>query len=195
MDYYDDFYDEPNEFEQMIDEFKQSLVKSVKQEHRDWLEFYKAEAKSEVIRGKLHEILKELQVILYQCKMVYKDREKCSLCNDNREIEYLTPLGNKAKEKCTCATRLSEYQPSENILYEFREETRGIVVFYKYNESSNFTNGYYVLEHYEDSRNPRKIYGAGEYSDEKIQNTYVTYFRSREDCQKACDILNKGEIL
>lgn len=224
MNYYDDFYNEPSEFEQMIEEFKQSLVKYVKQEHQDWMEFYKkenkelqdvksglatmkrehqeklreydrkiAEAKSEVRRERLQDILKELQVILFRCVVVYKDKEKCSLCNDNREIEYVTPLGRAAKEKCNCATRLSEYQPSENILCEFREGHHGIVVFYKYNEKNSFTNGYYVLDSYEDSRNPYKVYEVGEYSGEKIDNTYRTYFRSKEDCQKACDVLNKGE--
>jgi hypothetical protein len=171
-------------------------LSEMKREHQEKMREYErkmAEAKSEVRRGKLHEILKELQVILYQCKMVYKDREKCSLCNDNREIEYLTPLGNKAKEKCTCAIKLSEYQPSENVLCEFREETHGIVVFYKYNEKSSFTNGYYVLDSYEGSKSPYKVYGVGEYSGEKIDSTYRTYFRSKEDCQKACDVLNKGE--
>ena len=32
--YYDDFYNEPSEFEQQIYEFKQALVKAVKEEHQ-----------------------------------------------------------------------------------------------------------------------------------------------------------------
>ena len=40
MSYYDyeDYYGEPSEFEQQIDEFKNSLFNAVKQEHKDKME-------------------------------------------------------------------------------------------------------------------------------------------------------------
>lgn len=35
---YDDFYDEPSEFEQQVDEFKQSLMNAVKDEFKTEME-------------------------------------------------------------------------------------------------------------------------------------------------------------
>ena len=225
MNNYDGFYDDPSEFEQMIDEFKESLKKSVKQEYQEWLEFYKKENKelqdvkinlsemkrehqekmreydrkiagvrSDVRREKLDEILKELQVVLYRCEKVYKDKEKCSMCNNERQIEYMTPSGRIGKEICICANKISEYQPSENVLHEFREAMYGgkaeIVVFYKHSNGGVYQRGFYEITGCDDSLSPHKIINAGEYSGERIENTYRTLFRAKEDCQKACDVLN-----
>ena len=41
--YYDDFYNEPSEFEQQIYEFKQALVKAVKEEYQEELETLRKE--------------------------------------------------------------------------------------------------------------------------------------------------------
>ncbi|MES9718973.1 hypothetical protein, partial [Bacillus safensis] len=62
MDYFyeDEFYNEPNEFEKQINEFKESLLKSVKQEYLSEMEQLKKENKElQVVRENLDTIEKE----------------------------------------------------------------------------------------------------------------------------------------
>jgi len=57
MDNYEDFYNEPNEFEQQIEEFKSSLLKSIKEEFLEEMEHIREE------NEKLQDIKKEFKQI------------------------------------------------------------------------------------------------------------------------------------
>jgi len=55
--YYEDYYDEPSEFEQQIAEFKDSLVKAVKKEHQEEIERLRREnAELQGIKSRIKQI-------------------------------------------------------------------------------------------------------------------------------------------
>ena len=59
---YDDFYNEPSEFEEQIEEFKQSLMDSVKEEFTDEMELLRKENKRlQDIKFRMREIEAEHQ--------------------------------------------------------------------------------------------------------------------------------------
>jgi len=58
--YYDDYYDEPSEFEQQIDEFKDSLVAVVKEEHKAEIQRLREEnARLSAIENEMKEAIKQ----------------------------------------------------------------------------------------------------------------------------------------
>lgn len=151
--YYDkDFYNEPSEYDIMVDEFKQSLLKSVKKEFleemeklrkengelqeikRDWhklkMEYSQKEftlrqqiekEKRRVFHMRLNELFEktEMNTILYFPTVEYIQKEKCDKCNNERQIEFLSPSGRKMTEFCECANSYCIYYPQERKMVEF----------------------------------------------------------------------------
>jgi len=78
----------------------------------------KYQAASEFRKEKLVELLAVIDERLYTVERVYLKREKCDLCNDNRQILYKTPSGREQAEMCVCATNDPRWQAVEVVAHE-----------------------------------------------------------------------------
>lgn len=218
-DDYNDFYDEPSEFEQQVDEFKNSLLKAVKQEYIEEMEKLKKENEElqevkknfEKIKSdyrekerelklnestierrmrnaRLSELMEDKKVIMYQANWKYMRVPKCNKCDDYRKVHFKSPSGKDTSEECECAKRYASYRVDEYIAYEFKLNNNKIMsVWYRLNGSSD--DEYFSS----DSKYADYIYNQDmEYKD---INAYRTFFKSKEDCQKYCDWLNRNNPL
>ena len=221
MSYYDeDFYNTPGEFEEKLEELKESLAVSIKVEFmsemmrlkkendelqivkRDWvaiqneyaaksrqLEYECDQLEQKVRRERLDSLLADLRIIRFRVDRELVLPPKCNKCNDNREIEYLTPLGKKAKERCNCSVGKMIYKPQEYLVSEYGIDNGG-----------KRLNIWYKRSQFEDSDHDvfdgilnfcRTIYKTGiEYAG---LNPRETFFDTREECQSYCDWLNAKE--
>ncbi|MEW3992253.1 hypothetical protein [Bacillus altitudinis] len=223
MDYFyeEEFYNEPNEFEKQINEFKESLLKSVKQEYLSEMEQLKKENKElQVVRENLDTIEKEYkeksrrldrerhnmemelknktlselmsdsEVIMYKAYPSEVAQDKCSQCNENRQIEYVTPLGNKAFENCSCSIKKRVYIPEKYIRYSFSLVNSG---------GHRYVNAFYIKNgsdrdeyfSYDDRIRAENIYSSEMKFDQL--NSYNTFFKTVDECQSYCDFLNKTQ--
>lgn len=224
MPYYcEDFYHEPSEFDLRIDEFKESLMKSVKEDFiaeleelkkeneslqdvkknfesikRDYenkereLEIERNNAKREVRRELISDILDEYRLIMYQASQVGVEKPKCDKCDKNRRINYKTPLGKDATEYCDCSTKEYTYKPKKHALVELspRNNFYDLSAFYYEVRNSGGKDEYLRLSDY--SQHATYIYRDGMgYKDIK---RYSTFFKTKEECQKYCDWLNENKV-
>jgi hypothetical protein len=218
-EFYDGFYEDYSEFDQLIDEFKESLkigvkeefikeIKNLKDENKrlqeiknkfdDIVTEYESkkhmldvainDAKRDARREKLTEILADREIILYRVECNYIKKEKCNLCDTNRQIHYISPQGRKVSEDCCCNSEGIIYKPLEIILYEFRKSDSGgeLIMFYK-----AFSDKY-SDEYFEKSVASKDLYNP-EIKYKEIDK-YSIHFKDINDCQKYCDWLNnKGK--
>lgn len=125
----DDFYSEPSEFNEQVDEFKKSLRASVKEEILAEMDRLRKENEKLMdIRDHWNEKVRELEKNLheaeriadsakrmalfdlirsypdraYTVKVKYVQRPKCDKCNERRELPYVTPRGFTRYEICEC---------------------------------------------------------------------------------------------
>lgn len=210
MGYWDDeFYDEPSEFDEKVDEFKKSLLNSVKAEYKEKMlklekenaglqetknnmaeiknEYFKKmqelEGQKRIVRStRLSELLKDLLVTVYSTKAKYGYSDKCEKCDGNRQVSFISPLGKEMKEDCACKISTVTYIPQENVLISFRVNSDStFYAWYDYKER----------EDYHSSTGCKHLYdGQVEY--DKIDE-YGTFFKTAEDCQRYCDWLNKKQ--
>jgi hypothetical protein len=212
--YYDDYFDDIEEFDKKIDEFKQSLINAVKQEYQEEIERLRKENselqgiknrmeeieqehKNAIIRLKnkeresdrksLKELLDSTKLIMYKPTQKYEEKPKCEKCNDNRQIEYTSPSGKIQYESCVCGERNIVFVPSEIMRCEFRQQWRGdkLIVWYKPIEKND---DHVCIAEFGYS-NVYKLYnGTTPYEE---VGYYDVMFKSIEDCQKYCDWLNE----
>ncbi|BAK15819.1 predicted ATPase [Solibacillus silvestris StLB046] len=217
--YDEDFYNEPNEFEMQIAEFKASLLASVRNEYkqkmetllkenadlqevkknfeaikRDFankerqLEIERNDLERKVRRERLSQLTKDLQVIMYKAYPEHVQGSKCDKCDAQRRIHYKTPLGKDATEKCECAASTRVYKPKEYIKVEFNIRD-GMRAWYEINNfDSNDEYG-----RFDSSSQFAKAVYKEDMPYESIES-YSTFFKTKEECQKYCDYLNsKGD--
>lgn len=219
MNCYDDgFYHEPSEFEMLVDDFKESLLKSVKEEFvsemkrlreenatlqsvkknfeeikRDYentkreLDREYSDLKRKVRSERLVELMEDYKLNLYDVNSRREIPPKCDKCDRFRQVEFLTPLGRKTKEKCLCADGKIIYEPRELVRYEFKisRDRKTLIAWYR--QYGDDEDGFVM-----DS----SILAETIYSDEMAfgsLNRYSTYFKTKEDCQRYCDYLNEQE--
>lgn len=215
--YYDDcFYDEPTEFELLMDKFKESISKSVKEEFINEMEEIKKEneelqnikknfetikeeykqkmqeldikianAKSEVRRERLSELMQDFEVVMYKVAYDFKQIPKCNKCNEKRKIHYKSPLGKDMYEDCDCNVSFKVYSPKQYYCYEFRikSDKKNMLMWYRMNREDDHDWG-----EYQSSTFAEIIYTKDmKYEDLKYYNVF---FKSEEDCKKYCDWLN-----
>lgn len=221
MSYYDeDFYYEPSEFDYQVNEFKEALMKSVKEEFiskmerlekenkelqfikqnweritRDYdnkkyqLELERQDLERKARRERLSVLMKDFEVIMYRIDYRNELPPKCNKCDDNRKINYKTPLGKDAHEDCDCRNGKIVYYPKDYICSEFKIDRDGnkIIAWYKINKIDR--DDEYVG--YDSSTFAEVIYHEGlKYEDIK---KYGTFFKTKEECQGYCDWLNAKE--
>lgn len=219
MSYYEeDFYQEPSEFEMQIEEFKESLMKSVKNDFiaemerlknenielqsvkedfknikKDYeskkfeLERERNDLQRKVRRERLSDLLENHKIIMYKASSKREYPEKCDKCDTNRQVKYITPLGRKTSEDCSCKESKTVYFPQEFIRYEFRlnRNENDLTAWYKqYGDNEDgFTH-------------ESSIHADNIYSDDmkfKEIKTYSTFFKAVEECQGYCNYLNEQQ--
>lgn len=210
---YDDFYNEPNEFEQQIEEFKKGLIKAIKTEYTEEMEHLRKEnAELQAVKARMKEIETEHKNAVYQLKRkeeeaerkalnkllenarlmmfaadtTYEEKPKCDKCNEKRQIEYKTPLGKTSYENCTCSNKTAVYVPKEIMRYEFCQRCGNgeLTAWYKFIEKAD---DHVCVSEYSYG-DVRKIYdGSTPYEELKSRDVM---FKTVEDCQKYCDWLN-----
>lgn len=225
---YEDFY-EPSEYDQMVEEFKETLRESVKKEWLDRMtkleeeikelrevkknfnqiksdyEKYKweckqeserviANAKREAYKARLSELLGDTQLNYWGITTELIQKPKCDKCDENRMIKYITPMGRKATEYCSCHDSETRYIPDQMTMYEIKlhntyDNKIGIWFIKKYKDdddvfvnSAEYLGGRVIIE---DKVKVDEI---------SVGNKYKLLFKSMEKCQEYCDYLNKEQI-
>lgn len=90
----------------------------------------KYQAASEFRKEKLVELLAVIDERLYTVERVYLKREKCDLCNDNRQILYKTPRGREQAEMCVCATNDPRWQAVEVVAHEVSRRSGKLMLWW-----------------------------------------------------------------
>jgi len=104
--YYEDYYDEPSEFEQQIEEFKQSLVNAVAKEHQDEMKRLREEnEKLKEFRDKMQKMEREHQKAVSELELEKTHAQRVAV--NTRLRDLLKPVYQGAwKVKAS-----SEYEP------------------------------------------------------------------------------------
>lgn len=140
-------------------------------------------------REKLSKTLEGLRVVLYRPDIESSELPKCDKCDEHRRVEYITPLGKKAWEDCTCARKQSRIIPCVFELYEFKynsSETKIIKWYRKVDREDEFFQSMAV--------NVQNVYNRAEDVPEgNLHQMYFTsfYFTTEEECIKFCNIINE----
>lgn len=220
MSYYEDFY-EPSEYDEMVEEFKNTLRESVKQEWKDRMAKLEAEnrelqdvkknfesikqeyenkmrscewekervianAKRDAEKERLSELFEDMQSSYWKIKRDHIKKPKCDKCDRNRQIEYITPLGRKAKEFCTCNESETKYVPCEMVIYTISLNNHKLGArFVKKNQEDEV----YVNDS-EYHGNKTIIKDQDDVSSLSEDDMWSFYFESEEKCQAYCDWLN-----
>lgn len=207
---YEDFYNEPSEFEQQIDELKQSLLNSVRDEYKaemerlrkenaelkpikermkeiewdrkrekDELEHAKRNALNEAKKMRLTELLKDYKSVIYTVDSNRIYEPKCDRCDDDRQVEYKTPLGRTAKEDCSCKKYTTKY--------EIREITASAI--------EHYSPEYGIKVDYYDEQCDERVrsFLMYKHGTEYAEVNPWTYFADRKEAQKYCDWLTTKE--
>ena len=142
-----------------------------------------------VRRERLGEIMKDFQIVMYKVDNEGKKTPKCNKCDKDRKISFESPTGKKLTESCKCDKNINYYVPETYECSEFRMDRykNKILMWYKQKEYDR-DNDYYSRT---SSDMAEHIYNETmKYED---LNSYSTYFRSEEECQKYCDWLNSNK--
>ncbi|MNW38933.1 hypothetical protein D3C74_160130 [compost metagenome] len=219
MDYYDDdFYCEPSEFDQQVEEFKQSLMNSVRDGYKaEMEELRKENAELQDIKRRKDEIEREHTLALHQLNSEKSDFENrlkrmrlTELLGENLLIAWFPSSQRNQKPKCDKCDeqRFIRYTtPSGKPASERCDCYESICSYepeeiecYKFYQSKNSWGGDYpivsryyqrkVEREYDSFEACRKPYGGEPF--EKIERWSVA-FNSQEECQKYCDWLNEKE--
>lgn len=127
------------------------------------------------------------------------EKPKCNKCNDDRKWVLTWPDGTQVAKKCECAEPDYWYEPQEThietLIYQIRDDNYPSYRYYRLDRS------------YQNTKESR--YNDYSYNDFGIQFVYDKFcedvlekheqlnygkfigFKSKEECQKYCDWLNK----
>lgn len=172
----------------------QSLENEYKSKIRE-LENEKSKLELNAKRMRLEELFEgEFNTILYSADYIYVYAGKCNKCDDDRKINFLSPLGKEMKEDCECSKAYRKYTVKPYYCTEFRvnryrkDDEMPLLMWYKrYRDYSSDYDGYT----YDSSDLVKNIYSP-DMNYETIFNDYKhsIYFRNEADCQNYCEWLN-----
>lgn len=207
---YDDFYNEPSEFEQQIDEFKQGLLNAVKEEYKTEMESLRKEnselqdvkkrmkdieferrqekneverirreAVSEAKKTRLDSLLEGMRHTVYTVDYEYENKPKCDKCNDDRNVEYTTPLGRVAHEACLCKKTIKNHFVKEVPAYQIRLNSQGDALLTGFHD-----------EFRDNSIRIDDIMGS-DVKNEDVRE-WEPYFNTKERAENYCEWANKN---
>ena len=223
MCYEDDFYYEPSEFDQQVEEFKASLMKSVKEE------FLQRMATLEKENAALRKFRDEKETFIRDCEArVAKAQREARMVEEKWKtarlhqllgdfltvgwkVGYEQVMDDKC-DKCDADRYIHFLSPQGNVCKEKcncstftmrhfpKEATLSKIYVRKRNFRSDVDfdklNRYYTVEKRDDEYD---MYEATSdvyepgFVCEKVQNKYRAIFLTEEDCQRYCDWLNEQE--
>ncbi len=207
---YDDFYHEPSEFEQQVDEFKQALLNSVKEEYKAEMERLRKENKElQPVKERMKEIERErlrekrdLEEIKKNALGEAKKMRLTELLKDYQHAIYAIDDERIYPPKCdkcdngrqveytTPLGRTAREECTCNkykTIYRLREVKASVI--YHRNPEENIHTEFYDVER-EERIAPYFMYKQG------TPYTSVscwTYFADKEEAQKYCDWKNSQE--
>lgn len=217
---YDDFYNEPSEFDMQVDEFKQSLLNSVRDEYKTEMERLRKE------NAELQEVKRNLEQIkrAYDHKKNELEYMKVNLKNEVRRERLLELMGDfkvelfrayrKQKDGPKCnkcdATRYINYKSPLGKKMVEQCDCKNNIIYYEPKphvcSSYELRNGKFMawykpyssdadgmeFEFVGSSNVPRIIYSGEVF--ELIEDRYHDiYFKTEEECQAYCDWLTAKE--
>jgi hypothetical protein len=220
MSWYDeDFYYETSEFDHQVNEFKESLLKSVKEEFISEMERLKKEnAELQTVKHDFEQIKRDYKNKEQKLEMERQElerkvrRERLSvLMKDFEVVMYRayskTELPPKC-DKCDDKRRVHFKSPLGRNFTEDCECNKGELVYhpqeyicssFSINRDGNGMDAWYKLKpnreddyaSYDSSTYAKVIYHDGlKYEDIK---KYDTFFKTKEECQGYCDWLNENK--
>lgn len=163
----------------------QIQVNKINQRERE-LEIQKQNLEREVRRERLSKLMEDFEVVMYRAYTTTENLPKCNKCNEKREITFTSPSGKEMTESCSCDKGITVYIPYEYICTEFKLDDRyndKLLIWYKENHENNYDWYSYSSSNFVDT-----VYKDNMKFEEL--NSYKTYFKSKEECQKYCDWLN-----
>lgn len=222
MYYEDDFFYEPSEFDQQVEEFKASLMKSVKEEFLQRMDALEKE------NAALREFRDEKATFIRDCEakvakaqreareseMKWKNARLHQLLGDfltvGWKVGYKYEYGPKCN-KCDEDRYIHFLSPQGNnckeqcncARYTTRYFPQEAVLSKIYVRTKNFLGGvdcdrlnrYYTVKHeddYDRYETTSDVYESG-FVCEKVANQYRATFLSEEDCRRYCEWLNEQE--
>ena len=123
----------------------------------------------------------------YYADDTYKKVKKCEKCDSDRKIIYTSPYGDKIKKDCLCNRKYNIYEPKHTVIE--------VLSLWK----NNYDNKFGITPKYESKSDDYK-WSKLEFThfidvfDETIADNikkHDTLFKSKEECQKYCDWLNR----
>lgn len=205
---YDDLYNEPSEFEQQVDEFKQSLLNSIKEEFIAEMDKLKTEnAELQDIKHRMEEIeferSRERSELEHSKKIAMKEAKDMrlgELLKDYKQNIYTADSvhsrGPKCQE-CDADRQISYTTPlgreakewcachETTVTYNVKEVTAASI--------EHWTAEYGIkVNYYDDARDQViKSYQMYEQGEDFEKLNSWTYFSEKEDCQNYCDWLTE----
>ena len=160
------------------------------------------EVEKEFYKAAIEDIFKDMieKSQLWFAEHKPHEKPKCDKCNENRNWVLIWPNGDKVTKKCDCAKLDYWYEPTEVWIDTLR---------YRIQNSNYQSERYYRLDKTYDRIGG--AYNDYSYADFGIQFVYDKFcddviekreqlgygkkigFKSKEECQKYCDWLNKKE--
>jgi len=146
------------------------------------------ELKNKAKRMTVKEFFGQRSVFMYKPDYAsHKRLEKCDKCDEARYIHYKTPLGNAAKERCSCFKWLYCWEPKEMTLESLRKR-RGEELFMwfrtHHDDDGGFSGGTLIQNEWVfDKVNTAEFSGV---------NKNQAYFSDKNACQLYCDWLNEN---
>ncbi|OMD19984.1 hypothetical protein BJP48_31500 [Paenibacillus odorifer] len=218
MSYYDnDFYNEPSEFEQQVDELKESLSNAVKDEFKAEMERLRKEiAELQGVKKDLAQIKRDYdqkaQQLELERSVVRQEirRERLSSLMKDFEVILYTPNSNRKSgpkcDKCDKSRKIPYKTPLGKSVTEDCDCNNNITYFEpRENVCSSFSSSdgefrawykpYDSTEDYftYDSSDLAKFIYSGEKFEDLKEHHWRIYFRTKEDCQSYCDWLTEKE--
>jgi len=140
---------------------------------------------------RLSKLMGDFEVVMYRTGYDYVKPPKCNNCNVSRKIEFISPLGKKMTESCTCDVNKTVYVVEEFVCAEFRIDRDGkqMLMWYKLKDDKDRD-----YDHCKCLGADGKVYEGGTNFEDLDVEYYDLYFKSKEECQKYCDWLNSKEV-
>lgn len=214
----DDFYDEPSEFGQQIDEFRQTLLKAVKTNFITKMEHLEKENEELLVVKKNFDQIKrdyaskerQLENDRSQMERMVRNERLSVLMKDFEVLMFRSRSTTKQFPKCDICDEKRKVHfktPLGKDAHEMCECSVGKTVYvpeevycteFRVNSDNNAMLMWYKIKRdrdydsgsYESSDLAKTVYKDGMKYEELDKWHYSNYFKSKEECQKYCDWLN-----
>lgn len=179
------------ELRQYRDERKTYEAKIRDTEYKCKIAIEKAQREAE--RARIHNLFGEMLTVGYMITSNNKKRPKCDKCNDQRRIEYTTPLGKTTYEICDCDGYDYFYEPKEVEMVKFSIRKRG-----GWDHDENVVRYFHHARNTYDDKEDENNYDrvTWVYKDESFEELakksyYDVVFLDKDKCQEYCNWRNE----